>query len=348
LWTPGYWGFDGGYYRWHSGYWGPHVGFYGGVNYGFGYGGIGFVGGYWRGGLFVYNRAAANFGAAHVTSFYSNTTIVRRNTIINRYRLSYNGGQNGIRAQPTTQDVRYARTDHLPPTANQQEQRRVAGMDRGQLASVNHGRPAIMAATDRTAYIGRAQARERTGPITAADRAQGRRYQPNNREANQDQRIANGLKTGQMASGEAARADRRQANIDQQVRDDRQANGGRLTSQERGQVGREQNGASRQIYNEKHNGKTIAPNEVDDREANQQQRVANGLRHREETSGEAARADRRQANLDRRVHNDRVANGGRLHARQRRQINRRQNKSSRQIHRQKHKRIRAVRDARFR
>ena len=26
---------------------GPHIGFYGGINYGFGYIGIGFVGGYW-------------------------------------------------------------------------------------------------------------------------------------------------------------------------------------------------------------------------------------------------------------------------------------------------------------
>src|ERR1700720_334077 len=47
LWTPGYWGWGGGMYRWNAGYWGPHVGFYGGVNYGFGYGGVGFVGGRW-------------------------------------------------------------------------------------------------------------------------------------------------------------------------------------------------------------------------------------------------------------------------------------------------------------
>ncbi len=50
LWTPGYWGFGGGFYRWHAGYWGPHVGFYGGINYGFGYGGVGFWGGRWEGG----------------------------------------------------------------------------------------------------------------------------------------------------------------------------------------------------------------------------------------------------------------------------------------------------------
>jgi WXXGXW repeat (2 copies) len=55
LWTPGYWGYAGGVYGWHGGYWGPHIGFYGGVNYGYGYGGVGFVGGEWRGGVFAYN-----------------------------------------------------------------------------------------------------------------------------------------------------------------------------------------------------------------------------------------------------------------------------------------------------
>ena len=26
----------------NAGYWGPHVGFYGGINYGYGYGGVGY------------------------------------------------------------------------------------------------------------------------------------------------------------------------------------------------------------------------------------------------------------------------------------------------------------------
>src|SRR6516225_5265885 len=46
LWTPGYWGWANGLYLWHAGYWGTRVGFYGGVNYGFGYVGTGFYGGY--------------------------------------------------------------------------------------------------------------------------------------------------------------------------------------------------------------------------------------------------------------------------------------------------------------
>src|SRR5271165_4005219 len=57
LWTPGYWGWGGGVYVFHAGYWGPHVGFYGGINYGFGYGGAGFFGGEWRGGVYHYNTA---------------------------------------------------------------------------------------------------------------------------------------------------------------------------------------------------------------------------------------------------------------------------------------------------
>src|ERR1700677_2849227 len=64
LWTPGYWGWNDGVYAFNAGYWGPHIGFYGGVNYGFGYGGVGFVGGRWVGGSFAYNGAVANINIA--------------------------------------------------------------------------------------------------------------------------------------------------------------------------------------------------------------------------------------------------------------------------------------------
>src|ERR1700733_893254 len=62
LWTPGYWGWGGGLYVWHPGYWGRHVGYYGGVNYGFGYMGVGFAGGLWVGGAFRYNTAVMRVG----------------------------------------------------------------------------------------------------------------------------------------------------------------------------------------------------------------------------------------------------------------------------------------------
>jgi hypothetical protein len=334
LWTPAYWGFAGGVYGFHAGYWGPHVGFYGGINYGFGYGGIGFFGGEWRGGAFAYNSAVANFGGVHVTNVYNNTTVVNQNTIANNEHASFNG-PGGISHEASPQEQQFANERHIPPTGNQMTHQTLAAQDRGQLASVNHGTPATMAAANPAAYHQAAQEHERTQPITAADRAAGQ-ANPNGREANQDQRIANGLKTGQMTSGEAARADRTQSAIDAQVHNDRAANGGTLTGQEKQQINGEQNAASRQIYDEKHNGNTIAPNEVDNREANQQQRVANGLRSGQETSGEAARANNRQANLDQRVHNDRVANGGALTKQQHRQINRQQNRNSRQVYNQKH------------
>src|SRR3984957_4108206 len=76
LWTPGYWGFAGGLYGWHAGYWGPHVGFYGGINYGFGYGGVGFVGGTWAGGGFRYNTAVVNVNTTIVHNTYIDRTVV--------------------------------------------------------------------------------------------------------------------------------------------------------------------------------------------------------------------------------------------------------------------------------
>src|SRR3984893_5048541 len=86
LWTPGYWGWGGGVYLWHAGYWGPHVGFYGGINYGFGYGGVGFAGGEWRGGVFNYNRSVTNVNTTVITNVYNKTVIVNNN------HVAFNGG----------------------------------------------------------------------------------------------------------------------------------------------------------------------------------------------------------------------------------------------------------------
>jgi len=340
LWTPGYWGFAGGVYGWNAGYWGPHVGFYGGVNYGFGYGGVGFVGGEWRGGVFAYNSAVANFGSVHVTNVYENRTIVEQNTIVNANHVSFNGGS-GISAHPSPMEMQAEHEDHIQPTPNQMRHQNFAAQDRSQLASVNNGHPTTMAASNIGSYHQVAQQHVQSQPISAADRSAGSQYHPNEREANQDQRIANGLRSGQMTSGEAARAERTQSKIDQQVHDDRVANGGKLTNQEKQQVNQEQNAASKQIYNEKHNGATVTPNEVNNREANQQQRTANGLRSGQMTSGEAARTNANQAKVAQQVHNERVANGGALTAQQKQQANKAENKNSRQIYNEKHNRVTA-------
>ena len=89
LWTPGYWGWSDGYYVWHAGYWGPHVGFYGGINYGFGYIGEGYHGGYWNHGAFVYNTAVTNVNTTIIHNTYNETVVVNHTTVNN---VSFNGG----------------------------------------------------------------------------------------------------------------------------------------------------------------------------------------------------------------------------------------------------------------
>ncbi len=149
LWTPGYWGWGGGVYIWHAGYWGPHVGFYGGINYGYGYGGVGFAGGYWNHGAYYYNRSVTNVNVTNVTNVY-NTTVVNNNTNVNR--VSYNGGTGGTTAVATPLEQAAAREQHTPPLQTQVQHEQMAGNNRELLASVNHGVPSI-AATARPAQF---------------------------------------------------------------------------------------------------------------------------------------------------------------------------------------------------
>jgi hypothetical protein len=332
LWTPAYWGYAGGVYGFHGGYWGPHVGFYGGINYGFGYGGVGFGGGEWRGGRFAYNTAVTNVNVTNIHNVYVNRTVIN-NTVVNH--ASFNG-PGGYQARPTAQEQQFSNEHHVEATPMQQQHFQAAAQDRSQLAAVNHGRPATTAAANPGAYRQVAQQHARSEPISATDRSAGKTYNPSTREANQDQRIAGGLKSGQMTSGEAAKATANQSRIDQQVHNDRVANGGKLTGQEHQQVAREQNNQSRQIYNDNHNANTVKPNAVDNREANQQARTAQGIRSGQQTSGEAARANANQARTDQNVHNDRTANGGALNGQQKAQVNRQENRNSGQVANQKH------------
>jgi len=163
-WTPGYWGWGGGFYAWHPGYWGPHIGFYGGINYGYGYTGVGFVGGEWRRGAFYYNRSVTNVSVTNVTNVYNRTVVVNHTTVNN---VSYNGGTGGVVARPTAQEETYAREPHTAPLAVQNQHAQLAGQNRQNWASENQGRPAV-AATARPADFG--------GRSVVAARAAGAQY----------------------------------------------------------------------------------------------------------------------------------------------------------------------------
>jgi hypothetical protein len=142
LWTPPYWGWYGGYYRFHPGYWGRHVGYYGGINYGFGYIGIGYFGGYWSGNSFYYNRAVTRVGGG-IRTVYERPVIynnVRYDARPNN-RVSYNGGRGGINVQPRPAEIAAMHERHDAPMAVQRQARVEASQNRGQSFAANHGRP---------------------------------------------------------------------------------------------------------------------------------------------------------------------------------------------------------------
>ena len=140
LWTPGYWGWGGGAYLWHGGYWGPHIGFYGGVNYGFGYGGVGYVGGEWRNGGFFYNQSVNRVNVTVIHNVYNKTVVVN-----NSSHVRFNGGTGGIQARPNAAQEAAARDHHIEATSVQTQHEHMASTNHELLASVNHGKPAIAA-----------------------------------------------------------------------------------------------------------------------------------------------------------------------------------------------------------
>ena len=91
-----------------------------------------------------------------------------------------------------------------------------------------------------------------------ANTAQYGNNQVGQRRENQQDRIAQGIKSGQLTAGETAKLENQQRGINQQVKADRSANGGKLTAGEKQQINKEQNAASKNIYNKKHNGRTQA------------------------------------------------------------------------------------------
>jgi uncharacterized protein YdeI (BOF family) len=75
------------------------------------------------------------------------------------------------------------------------------------------------------------------------------------REANQQQRIEQGVRSGQLTPRETGRLEAQQARIQQD--EARMKADGNLTSRERAKLTREQNRASRNIYRKKHNNRKV-------------------------------------------------------------------------------------------
>jgi hypothetical protein len=143
----------------------------------------------------------------------------------------------------------------------------------------------------------------------------------------QQQRIAQGVKSGQLTARETSNLESKERAINGQVRADRQANNGQLTSAEKAQVRSEHAGLSKQIYTDKHNAVKdhFGNSEVGRRQGNQQDRIAQGIQSGKLNANEAANLQNREGGLNQEVRNDRSVNGGKLTPAERRQVNRQQN-----------------------
>lgn len=75
------------------------------------------------------------------------------------------------------------------------------------------------------------------------------------RKENQQDRIAQGVKSGQLTPGETAKLEKQQQGINRETAGMREANGGKLTKADRKAVNQQQNQASKNIYNKKHNAR---------------------------------------------------------------------------------------------
>jgi hypothetical protein len=158
------------------------------------------------------------------------------------------------------------------------------------------------------------------------------------RKENQQDRIANGVKSGQLTAGETANLETKEAAINGETKADRAANGGKLTSAEKTQINQQQNGVSKQIYQDKHNANTAqyGNNKVGQRRENQQDRIAQGVKSGQLTASETAKLENQQKGINQQVKADRAANGGKLTPGEKTQVNKEQNAASKNIYNKKH------------
>src|SRR3984893_16608517 len=109
------------------------------------------------------------------------------------------------------------------------------------------------------------------------------------RKENQQDRIANVVKSGELTAGETANLEKKESSLNQEERDMRKLDNGKLTSADKTTLNQQQNQLSKQIYQDKHNSavqNTDPKSEVGKRAENQQDRIAQGITSGKLTAGE--------------------------------------------------------------
>jgi hypothetical protein len=160
------------------------------------------------------------------------------------------------------------------------------------------------------------------------------------RDANQEQRIENGLQNGTITTRENSELQRDEAHVDHlQAKD---MKNGSLSPAEKARLTAAQNKTSRDITQARSNGINGNPLSASSqraqadtqRNANQQQRIANGVKDGSLTHREASNLERGQSHVDARE--ARAGANGNVSAGEQRHIVRADNRQSARIHRQRH------------
>jgi hypothetical protein len=78
----------------------------------------------------------------------------------------------------------------------------------------------------------------------------------NQRKENQQDRIAQGVKSGQLTAGETSHIEHQEAGINKEEKGMRAQDNGHLTKQDKKTINQQQNQESKRIHRDKHNAKT--------------------------------------------------------------------------------------------
>ena len=158
------------------------------------------------------------------------------------------------------------------------------------------------------------------------------------RKENQQDRIAQGVQSGQLTAGETKNLETKEAGLNKEERNMRADDDGHLTAADRAKLNQQQNHLSNQIYDDKHNANQAhyGNSEVGQRQENQQDRIAQGIKSGQLTAGETAKLENQQQGINREVSGMRQASGGKLTKADKAAVNQQQNKASKNIYDKKH------------
>jgi len=194
--------------------------------------------------------------------------------------------------------------------------------------------------------VARAEANASEAKPGVVDLGHPRVNEVNRREENQQQRIAQGDATGTLTPGQTAKIEGQEQKIQSQEAADMNKDNGHLTKTDQRQLNHEENHVGNEIADDKHGAEAkpgvVDPghprvNEVNRREENQQQRIAQGEAHGTLSSGEAAKIEGQEKKIQSQEAADMNKDHGHLTKPDQRALNREENHESRRIFKDKEK-----------